>query len=917
MISQLSTYVADALDRPLPDDVAVKTADHVLDTLAAIVSGSRMAAGEAGLRYARRYGGGAEALVVGTDLLVAAPQAALANGMSAHADETDDSHEPSRTHPGCAIVPAALAMAERDGASGARLLRAVALGYDMCARFTPSLWPDFDVLRAQRIATHAIGPTFSSAVTAGALARLDATRVRYLLAYTAQQLSGIMTWKRDVEHIEKAFVFAGMPAFKGVQTVTLVEQGWPGVRDVFSGDPNLHDVLGVDADPSLLVDGLGERFEIMNTNIKRFPVGSPIQAPLQGLLGLMADEGLRDEDVAEVSVALPTSLYDVVAERQMGDINIRFLVTAALEDGDVTFASSHDTDRFGRWRSAGGDPRVTIVPDHTMTPTRQAVVEVTTRDGRTVRRHESAVRGTAQNPMTTDEVDAKARDLLAPVLGTERTERLVATVRDLPALDDCRDLRELYRQRPRTSRTRASSRRTAGPDDLARTLATYAADASGDLAPEVVREATRRVVDTVAVALAGMHGPGPRAARTYAYETPVAHGSRIWGTPFRTTAEAATLANGAALRFLDHNDAYFGLEANHPSDMIGGLVAVGERYGRNGRDLLTAIAVGYEVTVSLCDAVSLRRRGWDHVNLTAIGACCGVGRLMGLDAEQLAQALAVTVVPHAAMRQTRHGHLTMWKGLAAADAVRHAVYACSLARAGVEGARDPFEGGEAWLQQLADGALDEPSALDRIRRGAAPRRLLDTHLKAWPLGYVAQSGVQAALVLHERLGGDARGVESLHIDTFQAARDIMAEPEKWRPTTRETADHSLPYAVAAALTDGRVDVATFEPERFTDPDMQAFLADRVTLRVDEELQSRYPGAFPTRLTVRTAEGEEFVELVEHPAGHARNPLSDTGLEEKFRSLSEPVLGETASDVHDLAMSLADITVDELTAALVV
>lgn len=447
VIEPLSTYIAGALQRPLPDLVVERAGHHILDSLAAVVSGSRLPAGRAGQRFATRNLGAEEALIAGTRQITSATNAALANAMAGHADETDDSHEPSRSHPGCAIVPTALAIAERDDRSGTDLLRAVTLGYDLAGRMSRAMWPDYMTLRAQVHATHSIGALWGSAATAAALGGLEATDVRYLLSYTAQQTSGITTWLRDVEHIEKAFAFAGLGAANALRALTFVEAGWPGVRDVFAGQPNFFQAFGVDPDPDFLVSELGERYVIAETNIKRFSVGSPIQAPLQGLIDLCRDEDIDRHRITRVDVTLPDTLADVVFDRDMPDIALPYLVSVALDDGDVNFANSHDEERFAMWQQQGDD-RVVLHRDLEMEPIRQAVVVVTLDDGTTHTRHETAVRGTAQNPMTTDEVAHKARDLCTPILGADRTERLVDTVLALDGLPSVRSLRGLLEADP-------------------------------------------------------------------------------------------------------------------------------------------------------------------------------------------------------------------------------------------------------------------------------------------------------------------------------------------------------------------------------------------------------------------------------------------------------------------------------------
>ena len=290
-------------------------------------------------------GGAREACVLGTNLVTTAPNAALANGMLAHADETDDAYYIALVHPGCSVVPAALAMAERQGSDGTALLRAIVLGYDICARVSKML--GVERFRSAGHSTHSFGGTFGSAAAAGALAGLDADRARYLLSYAAQQASGLSCWARDVEHIEKAFHFGGMPARNGVTAATMVAAGFTAVEDVFSGDRGFFHAYESYAQPKLLVHRLGSEFDILQTAIKRWPVGYPIQAPLDALSNLIAAHRIAAADVERVLVAIDEQGARTVNKRRMASINIQHLMAMMLIDGEITFASAHDNERVG------------------------------------------------------------------------------------------------------------------------------------------------------------------------------------------------------------------------------------------------------------------------------------------------------------------------------------------------------------------------------------------------------------------------------------------------------------------------------------------------------------------------------------------------------------------------------------------
>jgi 2-methylcitrate dehydratase PrpD len=449
VMRRLSAYVAGARKRNLPPPVLERTKHHVLDTLAAMVSGSRLLPGRKGISYVKTLGGTKEACVIGSRIVTSAAHAALANGMCAHADETDDSHAPSVMHPGCGIVPAAFAVAEKEGRNGEALLRAVALGYDVATRLTMSL--NAFRFREDGLSTHSYGPAFGAAAAAGSIARVNERQARYLLSYAAQQASGISCWMRDEEHIEKAFDFGGMPARNGVTAATMVAQGFSGVEDVFSGERNFFVAHGRPADPEALVRGLGEDYEILRTNIKRWSVGSPIQAPLDSLSILIQEHGLEAEAVEKLTIRVAHRDKNTTDNRDMPDICMQHLCAVMLLDGTVTFKSSHEERRMRDAKVLELRRRIELVGDDALTrtmPARQGIVEIALRDGRTLRHHTVAVRGTAENPMTRAEVDAKSYDLIAPVAGKARARKLCDAVWNLEQLRDVRKLRPLLMETP-------------------------------------------------------------------------------------------------------------------------------------------------------------------------------------------------------------------------------------------------------------------------------------------------------------------------------------------------------------------------------------------------------------------------------------------------------------------------------------
>jgi len=442
---RLAAYIGAASRRNLPAAVTERAKQHLLDTLAAMVSGSRLLPGRRAIELASTQGGVKEAGVIGSRIVTNAVTAALANGMHGHSDETDDTYYLALVHPGCSIVPAALAMAEREQAGGTALLRAMVLGYDVCARVSKAL--GIEKFRSRGHSTHSFGGTFGSAAAAGAIARVDADQARYLLSYAAQQASGLSCWARDTEHIEKAFDFGGMPARNGVTAAIMVAMNFTGVEDALSGDRGFFHAFGATAEPEQLTAGLGREYEIMNTAIKRWAAGYPIQAPLDAVSNLIASHGITAKDVERVVVTIDEQGARTVNARNMADINIQHLVALLLVDGEITFASSHDEKRLRDPAVAKLRKRIDLAGSAALmrTSTTQAIVEIATRRGEQFRFHTRAVRGTATNPMSRAEVEAKSRDLLIPVLGARRAGELIETVWTIERVKDARELRPLLR----------------------------------------------------------------------------------------------------------------------------------------------------------------------------------------------------------------------------------------------------------------------------------------------------------------------------------------------------------------------------------------------------------------------------------------------------------------------------------------
>jgi len=444
-MSGLSMYMGAAARRALPAEVAEHAKHHILDTFAAMISGSELGPGQAALRYVRAHAGKGATTIAGSTLTAGPVDAALANGVMAHADETDDSHGRSRSHPGCAVVPAALAAGEEFGIDGARFLRAVTLGYDVGTRVTMAMGGaafSYD----SHTSTHSIAGVFGAAAAAACAAGLDARQMRWVLDYTAQQSSGIVAWRRDTDHIEKAFVFGGMTARSGVTSALLVQSGWNGVDDIFSGADNFFLAYAPAADPAQLIEKLGERYEITQTDIKKWTVGSPIQGPLDALDTIRGRRAFEADQVERVVVRLAPAVAAVVDNRDIPDICLQHMVAVMLLDKTVSFKAAHDKPRMQDAAVLRQRAKVELVRDEALArllPVRVAVVELTLADGTRLAERVEAVRGTPRNPMSKAELIDKCRDLVAPILGAEKSARLIETVFALEAVADLRQLRPL------------------------------------------------------------------------------------------------------------------------------------------------------------------------------------------------------------------------------------------------------------------------------------------------------------------------------------------------------------------------------------------------------------------------------------------------------------------------------------------
>lgn len=418
-------------------------------------------------------------------------------------------------------------------------------------------------------------------------------------------------------------------------------------------------------------------------------------------------------------------------------------------------------------------------------------------------------------------------------------------------------------------------------DSMIERLAEYAAGLRfRDLTPEAVHECKRRLIDTLGC-LAGGFDAGPsRIARALALRSRGEPPARIIGTRARSSAELAAFANGVALRYLDFNDAYFMRASGHPSDAFAAVLAAADAARANGREVITAAALAYEAYCNLSDSVR-REQGWDHSVQCVLGSAVGAGKALSLPRKAMGNAISLAIIPNMALEQTRTGELAMWKGCAGANAARNGVFAAQLARAGLTGPEQAIEG--KWGLWHALGKFDWQPFGGR----GGPFRIAQTHIKYYPAVVHAQTPITVAAGLHGAVA--PQDIEAIAIETYWVAeRYVDRANALWHPATRETADHSIPYCVAAALIDGGITEKSFSARRIRDS-LIARLIERTTIRERPDFSQRYPGEWNCRIELTLRGGGYRAHKARYFKGHAQDPLTDTEIEMKFRGLAARVL----------------------------
>ena len=447
----LCAYIARSQSAPVPESFRSLGRLHILDTLASIVACRDLAPARLARDFAIAQSGDARrsaATILGTKATAALGDAAFASAMAAHGAEINDFIPSAFVQPGPAVVSVALALAEQRGLSGEAVLRAVITGYELAGRIPKAL--GVGNLRRAGIANHGIGPVFGAGAAAASILGFAEDRIPDLLTYCAQQAAGSWQWLLDVEHVEKSFVFAGMGARAGLSAALMVEAGFTGVRDSLDhpeGWMASKIFTGGDADRAGLIEGLGERTELIHTAYKRYPVGGPTQPAVKGLLDLLPE--LEAATVESVRIEMP-GRWQAFRDAAMPALNLRYLTAIMLIDRRLDFVSAQSLERMA------GDAavhelmaRVDVVHDPAQeTPpgqprTESARVIVRLKDGAVREVYVPHVVGFPSHPMSADEVEAKALELMAPVLGASRAAEVVRAVAQIETLPKAADLAHL------------------------------------------------------------------------------------------------------------------------------------------------------------------------------------------------------------------------------------------------------------------------------------------------------------------------------------------------------------------------------------------------------------------------------------------------------------------------------------------
>src|SRR5919108_4523841 len=411
-----------------------------------------------------------------------------------------------------------------------------------------------------------------------------------------------------------------------------------------------------------------------------------------------------------------------------------------------------------------------------------------------------------------------------------------------------------------------------------------------DLPQEVISRTKRIVMDTVGCALGGAESPPAKIARAAASEITSAIPSTILVSGQKTSPDLAAFANGVMIRYLDFNDTYAGSPTCHPSDLLAPVLAVVDATNGSGKDVILGMVLGYEVLCGLIDAGAKEPgRNWDQSTYGVIAAATVVAKLFGHTREQMANAISLALTSHISLEQIRRGQISHWKGCALANASRNAVFCAMLAGKGMTGPEEVFEGQAGFRNSTGIQFEIRPFA-----NSAESYRIMRARLKAFPSGYFSQSAIEAILALRPQIG-DLGDIKEIRLQTFPAGYEVMGSGEaNWRPETRESADHSLPFVMAVALMEGNLEIRHYEQLYYKRPDVRA-LMQKIKVRIGEEPVAAWPDVPLNIVDIEMNSGRVLSTKVAYHLGHFKRLMTDEEQERKFRPLAEPLLPKKQID----------------------
>jgi 2-methylcitrate dehydratase PrpD len=440
----LAKYISESQSVAIPDDMRELAKAHILDTFVSMVVSSLLKPAQYARDFAMFNGSQADtAHLLTTNQTTTLLDAIFANAITAHAAEINDFCPSAFVQPGPPVVSTVFGIAETIRATGEEMLRAVITGYELACRFPKALGTTN--LQTAGISSHGVGPTFGSAAAAASLLKIPENSIGYVLAYCVQQASGSFNWIRDTEHIEKAFLFAGMPARNGASAALLVYKGFTGVRDPFQGTPNwLLSSLFIgpdsDLDLSLLTHNLGVDFQLPLVGFKRYPVGGPTQAGVEGLMRVI--QKIDPKSIEKINIKMPGNIK-IFSEAEMPALNLPYLAAVILEDGDLSFDMAQSEERMVTESIQAKMRSVTLThdPSQEREPrVESAIIEAVLKNGRREQIFIEHVLGFPERPMSQQDVEAKAKSLAIPVLGPEQTDKLIEIIWHLDKLNDIREI---------------------------------------------------------------------------------------------------------------------------------------------------------------------------------------------------------------------------------------------------------------------------------------------------------------------------------------------------------------------------------------------------------------------------------------------------------------------------------------------